>query len=268
MPETQRLFPIFGANTENAATVGSLFGRIRYAGIAFSGGFCEVPHIQSRMIVCNDLHQDIINTARCIATSHLRREMLDHLRWLAVSDSIRQEAIEIVDNKDVSDPVVRATAYFVTQWMGRSAQTATDREMSGKVPVRKDAGGGGTAQRYWTAVRSIVEWGRCLRRCDFTTLDWQEFLREYGMDESDHGYYFDPPSWPGRADNYTHKFTESDHRLLRDRVCVYKRALIVLRYGDHPLVRELYPGDSWNIAECKARTQQNNRKPELIIWRN
>lgn len=267
----QRFLPWAGANTMNAPRVGELLEGCRYAVVLFAGGMCEVPWITARQIVVNDLHRDAINLGRCVADPAARRALLNWLRWLAVSDENRDWACDLIETGEewgFSTPHERAVAYFVSQWMGRSAQSGTPRELSGSVPIRTNANGGGTARRFWSAVRSLAAWGETLRRCDFSTLDWRQCLDQYGQDIAGHGLYADPPSWPGAKVAYTHSFTPADHEELAIRLSNYSRARVVVRYGDHPTIRELYARPGWTIHECDGRTQSNAAIRELLIVRN
>lgn len=266
----QRFLPWAGANTANAHRVGELLAGCKYVAIPFVGGFTEVPHITARIIVVNDRHADVINLAKMVATR--RKDILAVLRWLPVSDQARNEAVQYMKTRayreDAQAPIHRAIAYFVTQWMGRSGQAGTDKEFGGSVPFRTNANGGGTAQRYWSAVKSLAQWGEVMRRCDIQSLDWTEFMAKYGKDEPGHGYYADPPSWPGAKVEYTHGFKDRDHRELAANLGQYQTARVVVRYGDHPLIRELYPDGEWTWHLMDGRNQGNNAVREALIVRN
>lgn len=265
----QRFLPWAGANTANAHRVGELLAGCKYVAVPFVGGFTEVPHITARIIVVNDKHEDVINLGRCVANPESRRRILRALRFLPVCSEVRDWACDLVEtHPGYTDREERALAYFVSQWMGRSGQSGTPSELSGNVPVRTNANGGGTAQRYWTAVRSLAEWGAVMRRCDFESLDWRMFGAKYMGDFGGHGYYLDPPSWPGAKVQYTHGFTEEDHRDLADTLNSYRHARIVVRYGDHPLIRELYPESEWTWHLMDGRNQGNNAVREALIVRN
>lgn len=268
--KSERLLPWAGANTANAQAVGELLQGLRYVAVPFVGGFCEIPHIKARQIVVNDLHKDCINLGRQVATR--RRDLLRLLRWMTVSRDTRQRCINQLicpDDGSLQADLRRAVAYFASQWMGRSGASGTDQELRGGVPVRRNANGGGTAQRYWTAVRGLAEWGETMRRCDFESLDWAQFLDQYGQDLEGHGIYADPPSWPGARVRYSHAFTHDDHRSLADRLRGYRRARVVVRYGDHPLIRDLYrEADGWRWQEALGRNQANREVVEVLIVRN
>lgn len=52
---------------------------------------------------------------------------------------------------------------------------------------------------------------------------------------------------------------------LRDSLEKYARARVVVRYGDHPLIRKLYSGRKWVWREVSGRTQTNADKAEVLI---
>jgi site-specific DNA-adenine methylase len=150
--------------------------------------------------------------------------------------------------------------------MGRSAKAGTDGEFDGGLAVRWNAGGGDSAVRFQNAVRSMVPWRRgFLSRCTFVCMDGFAFLDEC-KDEPDCAVYCDPP-WVDDGDDYRHKFSVADHRRLRERLTAFKHARIVLRYGDCPLVRELYSSGDWQWSEMSGRTSANKKKAEVVIVR-
>lgn len=272
----QRFMPWYGANTANAEPVGELLDECHYVVILFCAGMAEVPHIRARQIVCNDRHRDVIALASCVRNPLTRRILLASLRWTVFHpESLRAaqqymlsaESLEIDGTPE--QLVARASAYFVTQWMGRSARAGTLEEFRGKLPIRTNGNGGASGVRYWSAVRGLAEWGQVFRRCEFTCLDWRHVLDEYGADLVGHGIYADPP-WPGAGDKYRHKFTPADHVTLRDRLSAYGRARVVVRYGVHPVIERLYLAESqgWSVHEVRGRAQSRKGVPELLLVRN
>ena len=283
MPSTldapaQRFLPWYGANTANAEHAGELLDGCAFVCIPFAGGLCEVPCIAARQIVVNDKHRELINLAQCVAAPRLRRPLLQTLRWTpAHPDSLKaaQDYLRKVNSGEPTGYVEtdddrklnRAFAYFVSQWLNRSGKAGTKSELGGSMPTRRNANGGGTAQRYWSAVRSLAEWGRVLQRCDFQCLDWLQFLDEFGQDAAGHGVYVDPP-WPGAGDQYLHTFNAADHQRLADRLSTYEHARIVVRYGDTPEISELYDRPGWQQHVITGRNQHNGATRELYIVRN
>ena len=157
----------------------------------------------------------------------------------------------------------RALWYFVCVWMGRSAQAGTDDEFKGNLSARFTASGGGSNVRYRSAIESLEAWGQTLKRCEFSTLDWAAFLARC-HDRPKHGIYVDAP-WPDDGGGYKHKFTERDHRCLEAGLRGFEYAKVVVRFGEHPLIRELYSDDHWTWKPMTSRTQGNNAKSEFLI---
>jgi site-specific DNA-adenine methylase len=81
------------------------------------------------------------------------------------------------------------------------------------------------------------------------------------------GLYMDPP-WPDLGGSYRHKFSDDDQKRLADRLSVFDQTKIVLRFGDHPLIRSLYTVEAgWEWREATGRTQGNSKQQEVYISR-
>jgi DNA adenine methylase len=109
----------------------------------------------------------------------------------------------------------------------------------------------------------LREWQRIFARCTFTCMDAFQFLDNV-KDAAGHGLYCDPP-WPTDGFAYKHKFTEKDQRRLAARLGTYRKTKVVVRYGDHPLIRELYREPEWIWREVAGRTQTNAGKNEVLL---
>ena len=48
----------------------------------------------------------------------------------------------------------------------------------------------------------------------------------------------------------------------------FRHTRLVVRYGIHPLIEELYPRHTWEWRELTGRNQANSKKPEVLIVRN
>lgn len=134
--------------------------------------------------------------------------------------------------------------------------------------VRWKATGGDSVVRFRNATESLTEWQEVMRRCTFHTLNAFDFLAEcLKRDTEEAGIYCDPP-WPDDGDVYNHKFPEAAQRRLALTLGNFQRAKIIVRYGDHPLIRELYPEAHWTWHKMQGRTQANGSKEEALIVRN
>lgn len=240
---------------------------LEWLGVPFAGGMSELPYIECRSIVVNDLHKHVINLAYCLAIPAIRRDLFWRLAKLPFAPAVLEEAQAFCSTnepKKLGD-FEAAMWYFVTQWMGRSGLAGTDREFKGGLSIRWTSTGGDSNRRYRSAVESIRGFGGVVERCNFSTLDCFEFL-DNCRDEPGHGLYCDPP-WPDDGDKYVHKFTPITQARLATRLAMFEKLRIVVRFGDHPLIRELYPETLWRWSLATSRTQGNKAKAEVLLVR-
>lgn len=276
MPSKKRpvttLVPWFGTNRTLAENVGKALAGKRWVGVPFAGGMCELAHIDAPTLVVSDLHRWVINLARVVAEDGLRPNLIRQLDAILFHpDELAAAQRQMLKaDRDTSLPchsdVPLAVDYFVTAWMGRSAKAGTDDEFSGSLPVRWNANGGDSNTRYRSAVAALEEWGRIFKRCNFHVRDAFDFLRDV-KDEGGHGLYCDPP-FPGPGDSYRHKFDEYAQSRLMTEVVSFTECRVVMRFYDHPLIRDLYPESAWKWHRFTGRTQANNAAAEVLIVRN
>ena len=116
-----------------------------------------------------------------------------------------------------------------------------------------------------------MEWfSESLKRAEFTTLDVKDFAKKVKQDKSNMGLYLDAPWWKVGAP-YRHSVSACDerefHTWIRDWLLGYENVRIVVRYGDHPGIRELYKGGGFHLMEEIGR-KQGGANSELWITRN
>ena len=281
MSKVSTLFPAFGGNRTNAHVPGYMLGKCDWIGVPFAGGMPEVPRMQSRTVVVNDKHLHIINCARAVRDHG--PAMIDYLdKTIFHPDELfraqeyckKIELGRFVPDEDIIAEVEgfngnhfgAAVNYFITQWMGRSGQASTEDEFDGKVSVRWTSSGGDSNTRFRSATNAINDFSVNFQRCNFTRLDFRVFLSNV-KDLPTHGLYMDPP-WPEAGEPYRHPFTEKDQQELADAVKRFEQIRIVLRFGDHPMIRDLYKeSDGWQWKFMSGRTQGNNSLAECYISR-
>ncbi len=259
----QTLAGWYGSNRMLARMVGETLGKCRWVGIPFCGGLCEVPHIRANVIVASDLHQHVINLARVVKKDGVRlykdlrrlqfsqKELEDAQRWCLARLPLEGGDYDAAFN------------YFVCIWMSRGGSAGSVNEFKGKLSTRWRAGGGDSAVRYRSAANSLLFWMKELRRVTLLCVDFRDFLA-HTKDASDSGLYVDAP-WPEDGDLYLHKFTEDDHRELAVRLTRYTKTRVVIRFGDHPLIHDLYPKEIWERLTQTSRTQANKLKSEFLL---
>ena len=216
----------------------------------------------------SDLHRHVINLARVAAHPdagpilyrRCRRKMFDPSELAQAQAWCKLN----FPTPEVSD-VDAAEKYFVACWMGRSHKSGKDDEFNGGLSFRWNSNGGDSVVRYRNATASLLAFRRIAARCQFTVANAFDVI-ERCEDTVGHGIYSDAP-WPDDGDRYKHPFTEADQRRLAEALSRFTKTRIVIRYGDHPLIRELYPETGWRWQLIEGRTQANNAKAELLITR-
>lgn len=273
-PKINAIAPWYGGNRNLAKHVGEALHGCEWVGIPFAGGMAEIAQILAREIVANDLHCDIVNLAAVVAgrggygvdkLQNLLRPRLLHPAELSKAQDRLREQHDFAKRSDLwcDADLQRAANWFTVAWMTRSGTAGTPDELKGKLCLRWSATGGGSATRWQSAIDSLPFWAEEFQRCTFSTLDAFDFLAKC-KDRPKHGIYCDPP-FPGPGDKYAHRFDENQHRRLAARLSEFKACRVVMRFYDHPLVRELYAAPQWAWTHLEGRDQANQATPEVLI---
>jgi DNA adenine methylase len=287
VPKTSTLANWYGSDRLVVDLVGALLAGCEWVGIPFAGGMGVVARLDARTIAVNDLHRHVINLGRVAGSRTLGPQLYRRLKRLPLHPDtllVAQDQCRLRethgDDPDTlfasgqPDPRFEperadlqwAVDFAVCSWMGHGGRAGTGGEFDGGLSYRFTAGGGGSGVRYVSFVRSLLEWRRILRegRVEFNTLHWVRFLAKC-RDEVGHGYYVDAP-WPEAGDDYKHPFTFDDQRTLAMRLGGLRKSRVVVRFGDHPLIRELYPeGPFWTWIRQQGRNQANKPVDEVLI---
>lgn len=273
--------PWFGSNRTLAENVGKALDGCRWVGVGFAGGMSELLHIRASTIVVNDLHAHVLNLACTIADTAHGAELASRLANLPYHPDVLARAQErcrareaeageewFGGRTDVDTPNVDwAVDYFVAAWMSRNGTAGTKGEFTGTYSIRWDANGGDSNTRYRNAVAGLESWSRVMRQCTFTRTDVLNFLLKV-KDHPEHGVYCDPP-FPEVGDGYKYTFDENDQRRLAMLLARFKKCRVVVRFYDHPLIRELYPESAWAWHRFEGKKQTNEvASEEVLLTRN
>lgn len=264
-----RLVPWFGSDAMMAELYARPLDGCSWVGVPFAGGMSIVPKLKARSIVVNDIHWQVINLATVAAHPILGPKFYRHLRRVIFHPQKFSDAQSLCELRDFYGPpefipsLDHAIDYFIATWMGRSGMAGKRKEFDGNLAIRWSASGGDSAVRVHSAVNSLPAWRRTMRRCSFTCFDFRPWFAEC-KDIDENGYYVDSP-WVVEGKEYKHPFIEQDHRDLAGYLNAMHKARVVVRYGDHPLLRELYPADRWDWTEAESRTAGNNPKAEVML---
>ncbi len=279
--KTTALAGWFGSNRTLAPLVGKHLAGMKWIGVPFCGGCCELAYLKPRSGVAADVHRHILNLARVVREPQLKDALaarldstLFHPDELAAAQrrcGIWEQNTEAASGlfssgkaHDGTPSVNWAYDYFICCWMGRGGNAGTDSEFTQGMSVRWNANGGDSCTRFRSAADSLDAWTAALKPWNFVTQDCFEFLDNASKDDDGHGLYCDPP-WPGPGDKYTHRFGEAQQRRLADVLGAYARTRVVIRFGDHPLIRELYPSPQWKWIEQTSKGQAGNDVNEVLI---
>lgn len=282
VPQISAIAPWFGSNRNLAAKVGEQLAGCAWVGVPFAGGMCELPRIKARSILVGDLHAHVLNLAKVVGVPRLNVELREMLTAIPFhEDALAEAQRRCVERERSQDSnwfgeqvydgrfdVEWACDYFVCAWMSRSGVAGTRNEFTAGLSVRWDATGGDSATRFRHAADALEAWQEIMRRCVFVRTDCFAFLSN-ALDREEHAVYCDPP-FPDAGDGYKFAFDEADQRKLAAALGTFKRCRIVVRYYDHPLIRELYPaGQGWRwLHLAGGKTQHGKDAPEVLIVKN
>lgn len=287
----------FGANRMLAPTVGRQLGPVEWCGVPFCGGCSELPYIRARSGIASDKHRHLVNMSKVVRDGDLRADLIRRLEaTLFHPDELREAQDRCLKREADADGASSAAAhqgtlwapaatpavavpadrqsagpdvdwaydYFIVCWMGRGGQAGTPGEFRQGISVRWDAGGGDSCTRFRSATASLEAWGKVMQPWTFQVSDAFDFLAAC-KDRKGHGLYIDSP-WPVAGEGYRHRFSEDDQGRLADVLAHYEETRVVVRFGDHPLIRRLYPeGSRWTWVRQTSRDQANQELAEVLI---
>lgn len=261
--KTKSALSYFGSDSEVAPQLASMLDRCKHVTIPFVGGASILPHLKARAIVANDLHDLAINFYRVLAGTPWERDLKNSVSLIQRCEKTLSHPSELALARAAiasGDPVARAWGFWAQCWLGRKGKGGT-KNQGGLPSVRRTPTGGTNASRVRAAAADLTEWAKHFERCEWESVCFRKLLPKVADHESC-GIYADPP-WVDAGKLYLHSFGEKDHLDICSLLTRFRLTTVVIRYGDAPLIRELYEG--WNIIEAESRDQCNAVKGELWI---
>jgi DNA adenine methylase len=274
------LAPWYGAKR----TMGPLIARE----MGEHGGYCE-PFCGSMAVlfakrpasmeIANDLHRDLVNLARVVASPRWT-ELLGRSERTLMAAELYLEAKAVIGGapcetapsvREVGDAhLERAYWFLVFSWQGRNGVSGT--ALHNQHLARRFTLGGGHGPTRWRAVsQSLPLWHERLRQVTIEQLDAFDLVGRL-EDSSRWVIYADPPYYR-KGDKYLHDFTVEDHARLAALLRAKRETRVIVSYYDEPEIRALYEG--WTIVKCpvpKAMVNQGMRDkkggvtaPEILL---
>lgn len=160
----------------------------------------------------SDLHGDLINLSRVLATEWAAVKLYERLGATLFSEGLLEDAraeLEAQGAEGVADMfgdnrpyghggyhvhgemIDRAYWYFLASWMGRNGTAGTER-LDYQIAVRWTKNGGSPTVRFRNAVESIPEWHRRLLNVVILRRDAMEIIDRFEDDPAT-AIYADPP---------------------------------------------------------------------------
>lgn len=280
----------FGSNRMKPERVGLELGELDWCGVPCVGGGPELPHINCRSGVANDLHRHVINLYRVLKSDELcamAAEQLDRTLfhqdefadaqercrmreqdrtkpWRLTAD-FEPEPGKVYSHEqiDPADAVAWAVDYAIACWMGPGARAGKRDEFRAYFSSRWTATGGASVKRFRSWIESMYGWRDVLKRWEFRCMDAFDFIHAC-KDTAGHGLYVDFP-WVKAGVDYRHPFNEAQHREGAELLGRFKECRVVVRYDVCPLIEELYPRGVWTWVETTTRNQQNGETREVLL---
>lgn len=276
-PAITAIAPWFGGKRTLAATIVTELGPHRAYFEPFCGSLAVLlAKPAAAMETVNDLHGDLVNLARVLASDDAEN-LYERLIRTLCSEDLYEQACRIVAAPLAFAPCLsdlnRAYWFFILSWLGRNGTSGSVRR-NFALAVRWTPGGGSGGKRFMAAVDSIPAWHQRLRVPTILNRDAFEIIPRIS-DEKGVAIYVDPPyihatrSGHGGGSRYLHDFhdgdllNEDDHARLAKMLRRFQCARVVVSYYEHPRLAGLYPG--WTTRKCTVSKQlhlQNRRGAE------
>jgi DNA adenine methylase len=233
------------------------------------------------METVNDLHGDLVNLARVLASDRYA-ELWERSHRTLMCDQIFLECREAVAtpadpapsvDEVAAEHVLRAWRYLVCSWMGRNGAGGTGLTNI-TLAARYTSNGGSGGFRWRSAVGSIPAWHERLHAVHIRRMDAIEMVGKI-EDSAASAIYVDPP-YLTKSTKYVHDLESEDHHRLAEQLARFQKTRVVVSYYDDPRLEGLYPQDRWTKVACPVvkglvnqsmRDQRGGKKlaPEVLL---
>lgn len=263
--KTKSALSWFGSDSEVAGDLAKMLNHCTHITIPFCGGCAIVPHLKAGGILAADKHDAAINFYKT-ATGVYGKDNQKRLFELCSSTLNHPTELAIANNLMINGSATeRAWAFWALCWLPRKGKGGTKNQFKASISVRYGPGGGDNASRIKKVAEELPLWAVELSRCSFVSCDFRELIPKI-HDSVKSGVYVDFV-WVDEGSNYLFSATEQDHIDLAELLGRFTKTTVVVRYGDHPLIRSLYK-DGWTYKSAVASTQSNSLKREIWITNN
>jgi DNA adenine methylase len=232
--------------------------------------------------VLNDLDGDLVNLFRCLQDKEKFPELKHRLLYTLYSRAEFARALEILNDPSITDPVLRAWAFFVAlnqSFGGRKPRSVGDW---GRTFTTRKVGAN-VANRWRMRLSMLDDWHLRLLYAQIDCRDALEVIRYWDNPEA--VFYVDPPYHPEtRADRDAYSVeADHEHHVRLVETLLQCQGAVVLSGYDHPVYAPLTEA-GWTVTRyetvCHAagHTRESNLRGEgaafaqvprtEVVWAN
>jgi DNA adenine methylase len=201
--------------------------------------------------VLNDLDGDLVNLFRCLQDKEKFPELKHRLLYTLYSRAEFARALEILNDPSITDPVLRAWAFFVAlnqSFNGRKPRSTGEWGRAVKTTV---SGCAGTTNAWMRRLATLDDWHLRLLRVQIDCRDALEVIRYWDNPEA--VFYVDPPYHPDTRTDQNVYAVEPDHShyvQLVETLLNCKGAVVLSGY-DHPVFAPLVEA-GWTVTRYET----------------
>jgi DNA adenine methylase len=200
--------------------------------------------------VLNDLDGDLVNLFRCLQDKEKFLELKHRLLCTLYSRAEFERALEILSDPGITDPVLRAWAFFVALNQGFGGKKPRSVGDWGRA-FKSQRGCAGTTNEWMMRLAMLDDWHLRLLRVQIDCRDALEVIRYWDNPEA--VFYVDPPYHPDTRVDFDAYSVETDHehhvRLVE--TLLQCQGAVVLSGYDHPVYAPLVEA-GWTVTHYKT----------------
>lgn len=264
--KTQSMLSYAGSDAGVAEAIASFFRDCNRVTIPACGGMSILKHLQHCRILAFDANDNALTFYRTLKGPH-RDELIKRCQETLSHPAELRRANDLASGLANGSTVEHAWSYWARCSLGRGGEGGTEN-IGRKVSFRYTNTGGNNASRITSMAHDLDEWADMIKNVEFADVECGIALIGKLHDNTKHGLYIDWPWDEPAGEMYEKTFTEADHRRAAEAVQRFNKTKVVIRYGDSPLIRELYPSSCWTWHDAQSRTQSNSVRGEVWITRN
>jgi DNA adenine methylase len=209
--------------------------------------------------VLNDVDGELVNLFRCLQNPQTFAELRHRLLYTLYARAEFCRALEILKDHPVTDPVMRAWAFFVSRNLGVATTIRTAGNWSRTFTSR--SGIADTTNRWIMRLTRLADWHRRLLVAQIDNRDALDVIRYW--DTPDAVFYVDPPYHPATRrtkSTYAVEPSHGHHEALVATLLACRGAVVLSCY-DHPVYVPLVAA-GWQKTEyavaCHAAVHTRN----------